>query len=151
MKEETKTSWEHFYTNIYLQWRGKLCGTENWVYLYGQQGIEKLVQCIRNSYVVFWVGKWISLLFGKAWDGGVHLSWRPGGKNEIEEDVEGGSTGGEKKRDNWVEVSSSFGFRQFHSEGVAGGPCLSCRYLGGGVTKQPFPREVKNMSIADGG
>ena len=38
-----------------------------------------------------------------------------------------------------MEVSSDSGFRQFHEEGVAGGQCSFCRYLGegggGGVDK----------------
>jgi len=35
--------------------------------------------------------------WGMTWDDGEQLSWRPGGKNEIEESMEGGSTGGKKE------------------------------------------------------
>ena len=35
---------------------------------------------------------------GTIWDDGEKLSWRPGGKNEIEEDVEVVSAAGKKKR-----------------------------------------------------
>ena len=63
------------------------------------------------------------------WDGGEQMSSRPGGKNQIEESVECGSTG-EEKRNTWVKVSSGSGFWQLISEGVAGNLRSSCTYLG---------------------
>ena len=43
--------------------------------------------------------------------GGEQLSWRPGGKNEIEEDVEVDSTG--EKKNKWFEVSSDPGWGSY--------------------------------------